>query len=160
MPDRLSLDSRPAGPHPGDHPLAKKSHAMPTVECPKCAASLKAPAKYKGRKVKCKKCGKSFVLRFDGIRRPVTADASTVFDFDLAGPPSKKRVERQPKRRSEKSGQRLSLEAEPWRAAIYQRVTDERFNGNFAAFARIALDTMAEQLGYPVRPSAKANSSD
>jgi transcription elongation factor Elf1 len=140
--------------------LFPKRYAMPTVECPKCTASLQAPSKYKGRKVKCKKCGKSFVLRFDGISKPAAADASTVFDFDLAGPPSKKRVERQPKRRSEKSGQRLSLEAEPWRAAIYQRVTDERFNGNFAAFARIALDTMAEQLGYPVRPSAKANSAD
>jgi hypothetical protein len=133
---------------------------MPTVECPKCAARLKAPAKYKGRKVKCKKCAKSFVLRFDGASKPVTADGSTVFDFDLDSPPSKKKGERQPKRRSEKSGQRLSLTAEPWRAAIYQRVTDERFNGNFAAFARIALDTMAEQLGYPVRPSVKATSAD
>jgi len=37
---------------------------MPAVECPKCAAILKAPAKYKGRKVKYKKCGKSFVLGF------------------------------------------------------------------------------------------------
>jgi hypothetical protein len=133
---------------------------MPTVECPKCAASLNAPAKYKGRKVKCKKCGKSFVLRFDVVRKPITPDGSTVFDFDLAGPPSKKRVERKTKRRSEKSGQRLSLMAEPWRAAIYQRVTDERFNGNFAAFARVALDTMAEQLGYSVRPLAKPTSAD
>jgi len=133
---------------------------MPTIECPKCTASLKAPAKYKGRKVKCKKCGKTFVLRFDGASKPVTADGSTVFDFDLAGPPSKKRVERQPKRRTEKSGLRLSLKAEPWRAAIYQRVTDERFNGNFAAFACIALDTMAEQLRYPVRPSDKPISAE
>jgi hypothetical protein len=33
--------------------------------------------------------------------------------------------------------------------AIYQRVTTERFNGNFSAFARTALDALAEQLGYP-----------
>jgi hypothetical protein len=100
------------------------------------------------------------VLRFDGASKPVTADGSTVFDFDLDSPPSKKKGERQPKRRSEKTGQHLSLMAEPWRVAIYQRVTDERFNDNFAAFARIALDTMAEQLGYPVRPSVKATSAD
>jgi len=130
---------------------------MPTVKCPNCAATLRAPAKFKGRKVKCKKCDKSFVLRFGG--RTDTADGSTVFDFDLAGPPSKKRVELQAKRRSDKSGHRLSLKAEPWRAAIYQRVTDERFNGNFASFARAALDALAEQLGYPVRPS-ELKSSD
>jgi hypothetical protein len=124
---------------------------MPTVECPSCAASLKAPAKYKGRKVKCKKCGKAFVLRLGG--HSGRADASTVINFDLSGRPSKKRLERGSKPRADKSGQQFSLKAEPWRAAIYQRVTDDRFNGNFASFARAALDTLAEQLGYPVRPS-------
>ena len=38
--------------------------AMPTFECPYCEAKLNAPAEYKGRRVKCSKCGKSFVLRF------------------------------------------------------------------------------------------------
>jgi hypothetical protein len=39
---------------------------MPTVECPKCEANLNAPAEYKGRNVKCAKCGHSFILRFSG----------------------------------------------------------------------------------------------
>jgi hypothetical protein len=39
---------------------------MPTVECPKCEANLNAPAEYKGRNVRCTKCGHSFILRFSG----------------------------------------------------------------------------------------------
>ena len=37
-------------------------------------------------------------------------------------------------------------------AAIYQQVSDERFNGDFSAFASVALDAFAGQLGYPVKP--------
>ena len=33
---------------------------------------------------------------------------------------------------------------------LYQQVTDERFKGDFSAFARMALDMLAGQLGYPV----------
>ncbi len=44
----------------------------------------------------------------------------------------------------------MSITVEPSRVAIYQQVTDKRFNGDFSAFARMALDTLAGQLGYPV----------
>jgi hypothetical protein len=43
----------------------------------------------------------------------------------------------------------MSIAVEPWRAAIYQQVTVGRFNGDFSAFATMALDTLAAQLGYP-----------
>jgi hypothetical protein len=31
-------------------------------------------------------------------------------------------------------------------------VTTERFDGDFSTFVRTALDALAEQLGYPVKP--------
>jgi DNA-directed RNA polymerase subunit M/transcription elongation factor TFIIS len=138
---------------------------MPKVECPKCAAELHAPSEYKGRRVQCKKCGKSFVLRFANRGRssaaakladpPVSLDDSTIIMRvapGSSGPGKKRKSERVAKPRSEKSVARLVIETEAWRAAIYQQVADERFNRNFATFARMALDTFAEQLGYPVRP--------
>jgi hypothetical protein len=146
--------------------------AVPRVECPNCLAKLEAPAEYKGRAVRCKSCGESFVLRFTGHNRPPiagkfsdrpeTTDKSTVsFRLtDAANPASSspgkgstaKRADRQPRPFKEKPGEPISVATEPWRAAIYQRVAAERFNGNFSAFARAALDTLAEQLGYPLKP--------
>jgi DNA-directed RNA polymerase subunit RPC12/RpoP len=145
---------------------------MPTVRCPNCSAKLDAPSEYKGRAVKCKHCGHSFVLRFIGRSRTAIAgklsdrarppDESTV-SFRLAdsakAAPSdsperaaKKRPGRKPTLPAENTGEPISIAAEPWRVAIYQRVTTERFNGNFSAFARTALDALAEQLGYPIKP--------
>ena len=56
---------------------------MPKVECPKCSAELTAPADYKGRTVKCKACGKSFVLRFTGRSRPANSDNKSTVAFRL-----------------------------------------------------------------------------
>jgi hypothetical protein len=143
---------------------------MPTIECPNCFAKLDAPAEYKGRAVKCKECGKSFVLRFTGRNKPSalklsdtagSPDKSTVSfqledDSEPAGSPSgvpaKKGTERHSKPRADKTAHPLLIAPEPWRAAIYQRVTSERFNGDFSAYARTALDALAERLGYPVKP--------
>jgi nicotinamidase-related amidase len=66
--------------------------------------------------------------------------------------PAKKRPGRQPPPLAEGTGEPISVAVEPWRAAIYQRVATERFNDNFSAFARTALDALVEQLGYPVKP--------
>jgi hypothetical protein len=137
---------------------------MPKVQCPKCAAELRAPAEYKGRQVRCKKCGKAFVLRFSGrnkstagktAARDVAASDSTVLYRLAPGPTtssSKKKVDRPVRRRGEKTRARVTIDVEEWRALIYQQVVDERFNRNFATFARMALDAFAEQLGYSVRP--------
>jgi hypothetical protein len=143
---------------------------MPTIECPNCFAKLDAPAEYKGRAVKCKECGKSFVLRFTGRNKPSalkfsdragSPDKSTVsFQLDDGAEPAasssgatgKKATDRQSKARGEKSAHPLLIAPEPWRAAIYQRVTSERFNSDFSAFARTALDALCERLGYPVKP--------
>ena len=117
---------------------------MPTVECPHCAARLNAPAEFRGRKVKCKNCGKSFVLRF-ASRNVSTGSTINLDDED---PPARTLVEPRPIHHSAK----MSIAVEPWRAAIYQQVADERFNRDFSAFARTALDTLAEQLGYSINP--------
>jgi hypothetical protein len=136
---------------------------MPKVQCPKCAAELRAPAEYKGREVRCKKCGKAFVLRFStrgkaatakSAARDVTKGDSTVSYRLAAGSAAapKKKLDRAAKRRSENTGARVTIDVEAWRAHIYQQVAEERFNRNFATFARMALDAFAEQLGYQVRP--------
>jgi hypothetical protein len=116
---------------------------VPTVECPHCFVRLNAPAEYKGRKVKCKNCGKQFVLRF-ASRSVSTGSTINLDNEDLTGT----LVEPQLTNRSVK----MSITVEPPRVAIYQQVTDERFNGDFSAFALMALDMLAEQLGYPVNP--------
>lgn len=120
----------------------REGHALPTVECPHCAARLNAPAEFKDRKVKCKNCGKSFVLRFTS--RGVST-GSTI-NLDDEDSPGRALVEPQPTEHPV----RMSITVEPSRVAIYQQVTDKRFNGDFSAFARMALDTLAGQLGYPV----------
>jgi hypothetical protein len=144
---------------------------MPTVRCPNCSAKLDAPTEYNGRSVKCKHCGQSFVLRLIGRSRTAIAGkvtdrspppAESTVSFHLANsadpvPPApelsaQNAAERQPKRRSEKPEQPISVISEPWRAAIYQRVTAEQFKGDFSAFAKTALDALAEKLGYPVKP--------
>jgi DNA-directed RNA polymerase subunit RPC12/RpoP len=152
--------------------LKPKGRAMPTVRCPNCSAKLDAPAEDKGRAVKCKHCGHSFLLRFIGRSRTAIAgklsdqarpSGESTVSFRLAdsaegapsGPPerpNKKKPGRQPTLPAENTGEPVSIAAEPWRAAIYQRVTTERFNGNFSAFVRTALDALAEQLGYSVKP--------
>jgi hypothetical protein len=138
---------------------------MPTIECPNCFAKLDAPAEYKGRTVKCKDCGKSFVLRFTGRHKPSalkfsdragSPDNSTVsFQLDdgaqpAPGPSNAPGGKSKP--RADKAAHPLLIAPEPWRAAIYQRVTAERFNGDFSAFAKTALDALAERLGYPIKP--------
>jgi hypothetical protein len=144
---------------------------MPTVRCPSCSAKLDAPSEYKGHAVKCKHCGHSFVLRFIGRSRtaiagklsePARPGDSTV-SFRLTDVPKAARSGSQEGRankgaghqlvpRAESTEEPISVAVESWRAEIYQRVTTEKFNGNFSAFARMALDALAEQLGYPVKP--------
>jgi len=46
----------------------------------------------------------------------------------------------------------LKFSADPARARLYEKVAAARFNSNFSAFARMACDAFAEQLGYPVAP--------
>ncbi len=143
---------------------------MPTIVCPNCLAKLDAPAEYKGRTVKCKDCGKSFVLRFTGRNkpsalkfsdRPCSSESSTV-SFRLSdipqaaassAGPSEKRAERLTKSATEEAEQPVSINVESGRAALYRRVAAERFNGDLSAFARTAFDALAEKLGYPVKPS-------
>jgi hypothetical protein len=164
------LEGRPVRVHAEDW-ASGDLLTMPTIECPNCFAKLDAPAEYKGRTVKCKDCGKSFVLRFTGRNKPSalkfsdrapSSETSTV-SFRLsdiseaaaassAGSPGK-RAERPTKSATEKVGQPVSITVEPGRAALYQRVAAERFKGDLSAFARTALDALAEKLGYPLKPS-------
>jgi DNA-directed RNA polymerase subunit RPC12/RpoP len=145
---------------------------MPTVRCPNCSAKLDAPAEYNGRSVKCKHCGQSFVLRLIGRSRtavagkaadrsPPQADSTVSFHLAKRADPalgaSKVRArnaneDQTDRPRSEKLEEPISVAAESWRAALYQRVTAERFDGDFSAFAQAALDALAEKLGYPVKP--------
>ena len=149
-----------------------KGQAMPTVRCPNCSAKLDAPSEDKGRAVKCKHCGHSFLLRFIGRSRTAIAgklsdqarpSGESTVSFRLAdsaeappsGPPERpatKRSRRQPNAPAESPAEPISVAAEPWRAAIYRQVTTERFDGDFSTFVRTALDALAEQLGYPVNP--------
>ena len=118
---------------------------MPTVKCPHCAASLNAPTEYKGRKVKCTSCGKSFVLRLPTLSASVGGSTMDLFDEELA-----KEISEAPP-----TSIKMSITVESWRGAIYHQVADERFNRDFSAFARAALDALAEKLGYPVSSSDK-----
>jgi hypothetical protein len=109
---------------------------MPTVQCPRCTASLNAPAEYKGRKVKCTNCRHAFVLRFGDA---ASTAGSTIFDEDLSATPIPK---------DPPTSVKMSIAVEPWRAAMYQKIADEQFNRDLSAFARVAFDALAEELGY------------
>jgi hypothetical protein len=106
---------------------------------------LSAPAEYEGRKVKCTNCGTSFVLRFRS-RSPLGGSTMDLLDDD----PIVKGIEEGPA-----TSVKMSIAVEPWRAAIYQQVADEKFNRDLSALARVAFDALAEKLGYPVPPSEK-----
>jgi predicted Zn finger-like uncharacterized protein len=144
---------------------------MPSVRCPNCSAKLDVPSEDNGRSVKCKHCGQSFVLRLVGRSRtaiagkvadrsPPSAELTVSFHPPNSADPvpgapevsAQNATEHQPKPRSQKPEQPISVASEPWRAAIYQRVTAEHFKGDFSAFAKAALDALAEKLGYPVQP--------
>jgi hypothetical protein len=125
---------------------------MPKVECPKCSAELNAPAEYKGRTVKCKECGKSFVLRFTGRSRPSHSDNKSTVTFRLSDRIEASGPARQPTLKDEKTGEPFSVEIEPWRQKVYNRVIKERFNGSRSEFARVAFDTLTRQLGYSLAP--------
>jgi hypothetical protein len=121
---------------------------MPTVKCPNCAANLNAPTQYKGRKVKCTSCGRSFVLRFP---TRASSGGSTIFDEDLSPKP----ITDDPP-----TSVKMSIAVEAWRAAVYQQITDERFNRDLSAFARAAFDAFAEQLGYQLMITSPRKSLD
>jgi hypothetical protein len=121
---------------------------MPTVKCPHCAANLNAPTQYGGRKVRCTSCGKSFVLR---IPKRASSGGSTIFDEDLSPKP----IPDDPP-----TSVKMSIAVEAWRAAIYQQITDERFNRDLSAFARAAFDAFAEQLGYQLMTTGRRQSID
>jgi hypothetical protein len=114
---------------------------MPTVKCPHCAAKLNAPAEYNGRKVKCTNCGKAFVLRFPDRTAATGGSTMDLFDEDEVAKP----ILEPP------TAVKMSITVEPWRAEIYQQITDERFKRDLSAFARAAFDALAEQLGYSSR---------
>ncbi len=118
---------------------------MPTVKCPHCAVKLNAPAEYNGRKVKCTNCGKAFVLRF--VDRTAATGGSTIDLFEGE--------ELAPSVLEPPTAVKLSITVEPWRAELYQQVTDEQFARDLSAFARAAFDAMVVQLGYPLRPPQK-----
>jgi predicted Zn finger-like uncharacterized protein len=125
---------------------------MRNVKCPHCAATLSAQTEYEGRKVKCKSCGKSFVLRFRS-RMPLTGGSTlNLIDEELLPKP----VEEEGPPTSVK----MTIAVEAWRAAVYQQVADERFNRDLSAFARAAFDAMAEQLGYPLPSTDKPKSAE
>jgi hypothetical protein len=122
---------------------------MPTVKCPHCAANLNAPTEYKGRKVKCTSCGKSFMLRLPSYSAAVGGSTMDLFDEELA-----KEISEAPP-----TSVKMTLAVDSWRAAIYQQVADERFDRDFSAFAQAALDALAEELGYPRAQSEKPKSA-
>jgi hypothetical protein len=64
----------------------------------------------------------------------------------------KKRMGRPPKPPDAAMSEILKFSADPARARLYEKVAAARFNSNFSAFARMACDAFAEQLGYPVAP--------
>jgi hypothetical protein len=118
---------------------------MPTVKCPHCAASLNAPDEYKGRKVKCTSCGTAFVLRFPRRMSPLGGSTMDLLDDD----PLMKAINDPP------TSVKMTIAVEPWRAAVYQQVADERFNRDLSEFARAAFDALVEKLGYPLSSSEK-----
>ncbi|HXY34453.1 MAG TPA: hypothetical protein VEI07_09515 [Planctomycetaceae bacterium] len=119
---------------------------MTTVRCPHCAANLNAPPEYEGRKVKCTNCGKSFVLRFPTRSASTGGSTMDLFDEDEAAPP----IIEPP------TSVKMSITVEPWRAAVYQQVADERYGRDLSAFARVAFDALAEQLGYTVKSADRS----
>jgi hypothetical protein len=131
---------------------------MPKVECPKCSAELNAPTEYKGRTVKCKECGKSFVLRFAGRNTPAHSDNKSTVAFRLSDTSESAAREavaagvRQATLKGKQTGEPFSVAVEPWREEIYNRVVKESFNGNRSEFVRVALDTLTRQLGYSLAP--------
>jgi hypothetical protein len=119
---------------------------MPTVKCPHCAAGLNAPPEYKGRKVKCTGCGKSFVLRFSSrAASPLGGSTIDLLDDD----PLAKVIHDPP------TSVKITIAVEPWRAAVYQQVADEKFSRDLSEFARAAFDSLAEKLGYSLPSSEK-----
>jgi len=128
--------------------IGRWGQTMTTVKCPHCAANLSAPAEYRGRKVKCTSCGKPFVLR---MPTRASSSGSTIFDEEL---PAKPIPDDRP------TSVKMSIAVDAWRAAIYQQITDERFNRDLSAFARAAFDAFAEQLGYQLLTAGKRKSID
>jgi hypothetical protein len=68
----------------------------------------------------------------------------------------KKRIGRPPKPQGSAMSEIAKFAVDPARARLYEKIVAERFNSNFSAFARMACDAFAEQLGYDLpadRPS-------
>jgi len=110
---------------------------MPSVRCPKCAKKLFAPDELAGRKVKCPRCQHAF---------QITPHSDEVDTVAFVLPPEEESAAAPEHMRS------LSFSVEPWRAAIYDAVSVERFNGDFSEFAKAACDALAQGMGRNVKP--------
>ncbi|MFN4261566.1 MAG: hypothetical protein ACK4RK_19965 [Gemmataceae bacterium] len=66
-----------------------------TASCPKCNKSIKAPAEYEGKKIRCKGCSHAFVLTAQSAK---PADSSKLFDDEDEGPPLYTLAEKETKR--------------------------------------------------------------
>ena len=163
------LEGRPIRPHAEEQFPDEGCEAMPTIERPNCFAKLDGPAEYKGRAVKCKECGKSFVLRFTGRNKPSALkfsdqagshDKSTVsFQLDDgAEPPSSSSGVREESDRPpiETAGREIGSSPVDCAGTLacgdlstgHERAIQRRLLGLCTDGSR----RLCERLGYPVKP--------